>query len=255
MRARSLRPRLLGLLAISALVLGATTSTAGDKAPISSLPVLPAAHDRSEPPGTDTRVPGLALKVHAGAGRSYNELIASTFQGYCIVNQEFGLRLESSTTWTEKDTNELWRLTEKDGTATFERTRFSITSNGALWVKSKTSLALRELSRSSGVVVWGFREGSDVILLARGATGGREIRPPKPDEESPSFVSSECTFGAGRLSTTMAKSGTLAQMRGSLPSIGEGKAKITPQFVVDSSLAKLARDPEPVLAVRVRRID
>ncbi|MDF2693024.1 MAG: hypothetical protein K0S65_1407 [Labilithrix sp.] len=254
MRTRSTQLHFLGLFAITAMVFDATTSRAGDKAPVSSLPALPSVHDRTEPP-KGHGVPGLVMKEHAGVGRSYTELIASTAQGYCIVNQEFGLRLESSTTWTEKDANELWRLVEKDGKATFERTRFSASSSGGLWVKSKTSLELSEVSRANGVIVWGFRDGSDVILLARGATGGREVRPQKPEEEGPSFLSSDCTFGAARLSTTMAKTGTLAQMRGSLPPVGEGKAKITPQFVVDSSLAKLSRDPEPVLAVRVRRFD
>jgi hypothetical protein len=53
----------------------------------------------------------------------------------------------------------------------------------------------------------------------------------------------------------MTKTGAVVQLRGSLPPVGEGKLKITPHFAVDGSVAKLGRDPEPVLAVRVRLLD
>ena len=106
--------------------------------------------------------------------------------------------------------------------------------------------------------MWGFRDAStgDVVLLTPSATGGREVHPTKPDEEG-SFgsVSSDCTFGAVRLPVSAAKVGTLVRLHGSLPAIGEGKAEVTPRFVVDGSLAKLSRDPEPVLSVRVRVFD
>ena len=44
----------------------------------------------------------------------------------------------------------------------------------------------------------------------------------------------------------------VAQLTGSLPAHGTGKDKVTPQFMVDVSLSRVARDPEPKLAVRVR---
>jgi hypothetical protein len=233
------------------------TSNAGDKAPLSALPVLPAPHDRTEPP-KDYGVPGLVVKEHASAARSYTELAAATGQGYCIVGREFGLRLEATARPSERDqdAHELWRLVEKDGKATFERTRFEVASDlTSAWVKSKTSIELREVARANGVTVWGYRDGSDVVLLSRGADGGRETRPKKDTDDFFDFVSSGCTFGAVRLSLATAKAGSLAQLHGTLPPVGEGKSKVVPQFVVDSTLAKFSRDPEPVLSVRVRLID
>ncbi len=248
-------PVLASLVAAAALSASAPAA-AGEKAPISALPALPAPRDRTDPP-KDYGVTGLAVKEHTSAARSYLELTAATSRGYCIVDTEFGLRLESSTTALDNRV-ELWRLVEKDGRATFERTRFEVSTylNNA-WEKSKTTIELREVARSNGVAVWGFREPSgDVVLLARGASGGREVRPKKQEENGGfDFVSSDCTFGAVRIAASAAKAGSLAQLRGSLPPVGEGKAKVTPQFVVDGSLAKLSRDPEPVLAVRVRLLD
>ena len=52
------------------------------------------------------------------------------------------------------------------------------------------------------------------------------------------------------------QSGTIpSRLEGSLPPIGEGKARVKPRYVVDASLATLERDTEPVLAVRVRLLD
>jgi hypothetical protein len=221
--------------------------------------VLPAPHDRTEPP-KDYGVPGLLVKEHASTARSYTELAAATGRGYCIASREFGLSLETTAEFSERDPDryELWRLVEKDGKATFERTRFEVASYlTSAWVKSKTSIELREVARANGVTVWGYRDGSDVVLLSRGADGGRETRPKEDTQDTfdSDFVSSNCTFGAVRLSVATAKAGSLAQLHGTLPPVGEGKSKVVPQFVVDSTLAKFSRDPEPVLSVRVRLID
>jgi hypothetical protein len=67
--------------------------------------------------------------------------------------------------------------------------------------------------------------------------------------------SSDCPFGIARLDTRVAAAGTVAQLRGTLPSEGTGKAKVTPRFTADVSLSRLARDREPLLAVRVRRVE
>jgi hypothetical protein len=166
------------------------------------------------------------------------------------------MRLSSSSSGTE---NELWRLTEADGKATLERTRFEVASYlKSAWVKSRTSIELREVAKASGVTVWGYREPSgDVVLLARGGEGGRESARPKkvPEDQGIEFVSSDCSFGATRINAAAIRSGGAAQLRGSLPAVGEGKQKVIPRFVIDGSLAKLARDPEPVLSVRVRLLD
>ena len=249
---RRLRHALVSILALAA-PFASVPAAAGEKAPLSALPIVPAVRDRTDPP-KDYGVPGLAVKEHASAARSYLELVATTTRGYCIVDREYGFHLQSSTTSTGSREMELWHLVEADGKATFERTRVELAASvNNVWAKGKTSIELRAVARSNGVTVWGFREASgDVVLLARGADGGREALPRKPDEGGIDFVTSECAFGAVRLSSGVAKSGTLAQLRGVLPAVGEGKAKVVPHFVVDGSLAKLSRDPEPVLAVTVR---
>ena len=241
-----------------AALLASSPGSAGDKLAISTLPTLPAPRDRTEPP-KDYGVPGITVKERQWASRSHLELTAATSRGYCIVDaSDSALQLASSTTMFEGQM-ELWKLVEADGKATLERTRFTIASNlNDLWVQSKTSTDLRAVARSDGVTVWAFRDASrgDVVLLARGATGGREAHAKSAEDEGlPDFVSSGCTFGAARLPSSAAKAGALAHLNGTLPPVGEGKSKVTPRFVVDGSLAKLSRDPEPVLSVRVRRIE
>ncbi|MBX3215802.1 MAG: hypothetical protein KF850_27435 [Labilithrix sp.] len=250
------RRRLSWLVAAGVLtLLGAADARAGDRSPISDLPVLPAPRDRADPP-KDYGVPGLVVKEHTSAARRYLELRAVTSQGYCIAERGLGLRLHASTTVTDEP-GEVWRLVEKDGGATFERTRYEVADDlNSAWVKSKTTIALREVTKANGVTVWGYRDtNGDVVLLARGASSGREVRPPTNDFEGFDFITSDCAFGAARLSIGAAKKGVLAQLHGTLPAEGEGKSKVVPRFVVDGTLAKLARDPEPVLSVRVRRIE
>ena len=248
---RRLRHTLGSLLALTLFAVS-SPGAAADKAPLSTLPTLPAPRDRTEPPA-DRGVAGLTVKVHESNARSYLELVATTSRGYCIAETEMALRLGAST-YSVESTLDLWRLVEADGKATFERTRFGVDSPARdAWMKSKTTIELREVARSNGVTVWGFREASgDVVLLSRGATRGRETRTRKADDDGFDFVSSDCTYGAVRLSASAAKKGAFAQLHGALPPVGEGKAKVVPRFVVDGSLAKLSRDPEPVLAVRVR---
>lgn len=254
-RSRALR-RLAPLAAAATTLLGAVPANAGDRSPLSALPTLPAPRDRADPP-KDRGVPGLVVKEHTSAARRYLELKAITSQGYCLAEHEYGLSLQSSTTATDRP-GEVWRLVEKDGGATFERTRYVVADDlGSAWVKSRSTIALREVTKANGVTVWGYRDANgDVVLLARGVRSGREIRPPKDGEPAGvAFVPSDCAFGAARLSVGAAKSGVPAQLQGALPPEGEGKAKIVPRFVVDGTLAKVTRDPEPVLSVRVRRIE
>jgi len=240
-------------------LLVSSPGSAGEKSPISSLPTLPAPRDRTEPP-KDYGVPGLTVKEHQRTSRSYLELIAATSRGYCIVEAASpALQLESSTTMFDGQM-ELWRFVEAEGRATLERTRFAMANDpNGVWVQSKTSTELRAVVRSDGVTVWAFRDasrGGDVVLLARGAARGREIHMKRAEDDGgPDFITSECTFGAARLPSSAAKTGTLAQLQGTLPPDGEDKSKVTPRFVVDGSLAKLSRDPEPVLSVRIRRIE
>jgi hypothetical protein len=245
------------LVALPLLV--ATTSSSAsetERTALSTLPTLPTAKDRTEPP-EHRGVPGLTLKEQTIGTRSWLELHAATSQGYCLANRDSSFSLGDSSVWSENDKSELWRLTEKEGAGTLERTRFTVV--GSLkdaWVASKTSVPLRKVTSDKGVTVWGLRdESGDVVLLARGVKSGRE-RMPSDEENTLAFVSSfECSFGAARIGTKLAKVGAIAQLRGFLPPVGQGKEKVIPQFLVDGSFARLTRDPEPMLAVRVRLVE
>jgi hypothetical protein len=61
-----------------------------------------------------------------------------------------------------------------------------------------------------------------------------------------------CDFAIARLDPHAAPAGSIAQIFGTLPAEGKGKSRVVPHFLVDASLAKLSRDPEPILSVRVR---
>ena len=253
----------IALIAIAGGLLLTTTpsiAVAGDKTPLSSLRTAPTPRDRTEP--EKLGVPGLAVKETTGA-RPYLELTAAKAQGYCIVDREARSTLQASTLWAsheKADQLELWRLVEKDdaATATLERTRLMLVpSQHDAWALSKQSIELRPVGRSNGITVWGYRDpAGDAVLLARGVSSGRELVPESEQEARGfGFVSSDCAYGAVHLFAANAKSGSIVQARGSLPPIGEGKAKTIPQFIVNGSIVKLSRDPEPLLDVRIRMID
>jgi hypothetical protein len=256
LRTRSMLRPLFVFAGVAALLVS-TPSTAGDKAPLSSLPTIPMARERTEPESYG--VPGLAVKEVRSGSREILELTALARRGYCIVDRERSMGLSASTAlWGDEkpDQKELWHLVENDGKATLEQTRLMmVPSQKNAWALSTSSVELREVARSNGVTVWAYRDRTgDAVLLARGAFSGREVRA-KQEETGFTFVSSDCGFGAVRLDATSAKAGAIAQLRGSLPPVGTGKDKVVPQFVVNGSLAKLARDPEPLLAVRVQLTD
>jgi hypothetical protein len=242
-----------------ACVLVATSVSAGERAPASSLPTMPAPHDRSADPDKPLGVTGLkvTMTVRAGdAGRP--EVEAATSRGYCLASREYGLRLERSSTWDEHD-QELWRLGETDGKATLERTRFAVMlPEKDASVKSQVTIPLREVARANGVVVWAYREANgDVVVLTRGGDRGREPIEAKKNDGVDSFnaVSSECAFGATRIPSSSSRLGGVAQLHGRLKAVGEGKEKVVPQFVVDASLSHVKRDGEPFLAVRIRLLE
>ena len=252
--ARALTPALA-----AAALLASSPGVAGDKTPLSGLPTMPAPRDRTEAPQEyKNGVAGVTVKEHASAARIYLEVVAATSRGFCIIERDWSFRLGYSTAEVDKPV-EVWRLVEDDGKATLERTRLEVAVDAKnAWTRSKTSIELRPMTRSNDVTVWAFRDGpaGDVVLVARGVDRGRELRPLE-SEGAPSFVSSECGFGAVRLMPSAAKTGTLAQLRGTLPHApsGRGEPKVTPEFLVDASLAKLSRDPEPVLSVRFRMVE
>ncbi len=150
---------------------------------------------------------------------------------------------------------ELDRLVEKDGKVALERTRLHFDpSDATLNATSSARVELHEIARNpAGIVVWAFREGRDVVVLARNVERGVESRPAESDESQIPFVSAEgCPFAGARLDARKPESGSIAQLSGALPPRGEGKDKVPRMFLIDASLSRVARDPEPRLAVRVR---
>lgn len=255
----------MATMAAAAAVLVPSEARAGATSPVSALAVMPAA-PAAQPPGRVTEtpnppvaIPGVAVKSRDGyRDTKWHDLNAATSRGYCLVSREGGYRWMAS--WgTSSRSNaediELDRLVEKDGKVTLERTRLHFEPGDASLAATSTAcVELHEVARSpAGIVVWGFREGRDVIVLARNVDRGVESRPPESDESAIPFVSAEgCPFAGARLDARKPDEGSIAQLNGSLPARGTGKEKVIPQFSVDASLSRVARDPEARLAVRVR---
>jgi len=243
----------------------AVAAHAGARSPVSSLASLPA--PTLQKPGaapTPLRVsaPG-ATFMPPRNGRSSSGLVASTSHGFCF-RSDSGFhgwaQTWSITSWTEPQEVDLDHLVEKDGKAVLERTRLVVdpTSSTAV-AKSRATVELREVARNdAGVVVWAYRQGRDVVVLARRVDSGTEAPAPgaraaKDDEPDVPFISSEeCPYAGARIDASRPEAGAAAQLAGSLPPRGTGKDKVTPRFFVDASLSRVARDPEPMLAVRLR---
>lgn len=257
--------RALCILAAAALGLSALISPseaqAGTRASISSLAALPAPVPPRSPEAVAS-VAGVAVKSKEGYGSTrWHDVNASTGRGYCLSTTEGGYRWMSSWGTSAKGTAsdlDLDRLVEKDGKATLERTRLHFDpTDASLTTRGRSQVELHEIARTpAGVVVWAFRDGRDVVLLARNVERGIESRRPGAEDGVFPFVSSDgCPFAGARLDARKPESGTVVQLIGSLPAVGTGKEKVVPRFLVDASLSRVGRDPEPVLAVTVRMRD
>lgn len=252
---------LFATVVLAAALLASSEARAAATAPLSSLAALPAPAPPRTPEAT-AAVAGVVVKSKEGYGSTrWHDVNAATGRGYCLSVSEGGYRWMSSWGTSAKGTAsdlDLDRLTEKDGKATLERTRVHFEpSDGALTTRGRSQVELREVARTpAGVVVWAFREGRDVIVLARNIERGVEARRPGADEAMFPFVSSDgCPFAGARLDARKAEGGSVAQLTGALPPVGTGKEKVVPRFLVDASLSRVGRDPEPMLAVRVRMRD
>ncbi len=246
------RPRLVALLATASMASLAAPADAGDRLPVSALPTAPPFVEVKDP-ATVGAPAGVSVKEE-GTDYKYHVLEAATRAGYCVVSRTQSLRMQATTDWDFEDADEVWRFTEDSGPSV-ERTRFArVTEDRTLRVRSRQTIRPVEVARANGLTVWGFRESNgDVVLLARGAQSGREGEGPwKEPTELISFAHSDCTFGATRIAGQRAKTGAVAQLRGELPPVGEGESRVVPRFIVDATLAKLSRDPEPILSVRIR---
>jgi hypothetical protein len=252
----------VGLATILWAVLVPSEARAGTTSLLSVLAQMPAAPPPGrvmEAPNPLPAIPGVTVTSKDGhRDTKWHDLNAATGRGYCLVSTVGGFRWMSS--WgTSSRSNaedlELDRLVEKDGKASLERTRLHFEPGDAsLTATSSARVELHEVAKSpAGVVVWGFRDGRDVVVLARNVDRGVESRPPNTDEALIPFVSAEgCPFAGARLDARKPEAGSVAQLNGSLPAKGTGKDKVVPQFTVDASVSRVAREPEARLAVRVR---
>lgn len=250
------------LLAVGSLVAGLFVSahaSAGTSSPLSTIKTIPGLTPiRAVTPAAVT-VPGLTLKTRDGyAATKWHDLKAATGRGYCFSSIEGGFRFMDNygvSSKSEPDELDLDRLFEKDGKTLLERTRISIDGKTAtVTAVGRAVVELQEIGRGpEGIVVWAYRIGPDVIVLSKRVDRGVESQRMSDDGTTAPFVSVDgCPYAGARLDAKKPETGTFAQLIGELPAKGTGKDKTTPKFFIDASLSKVARDPEPMLAVRVR---
>ncbi len=250
--------KLVGASLLAAVVLVPSEARAGTRSPLSALAALPAPIALKAPEATTT-VAGVVVKSKEGyRSTQWHDVSAATGRGYCLASKEGGYRWMGTYGTSSRSPAEdldLDRLVEKDGKVTLERTRLRFDpSDASLTASGRSQVELREIARTAaGIVVWAYREGRDVVVLTRNVERGLESRHAELGGFEFPFVSAEgCPFAGARLDARKPEVGTFVQLTGELPSHGKGKEKVTPRFIVDASLSHVARDPEPMLAVRVR---
>lgn len=241
-------------------VLVAPSAGAATTAPLSSIAALPRPAALKLPEATTT-VPGLSIKEKEGYKHSkWYDVNAATGRGYCLAQFEGGSRWMSSTGASDKSDAQdldLDRLVEKDGKAILERTVVHFDPGyGTVVATGRSHVELHELARNpSGVVVWGYRDGSSVVVLARNVERGLDSRKLSEEGTFPFASSDGCPYAGARLDARKPDAGSFVQLTGALAPVGTGKDKVFPRFTVDASVSRVARDPEPLLAIRVRMHD
>jgi hypothetical protein len=242
-------PLPLLVLLVLAHVAQTAPASAGDRTPVSALPKLPATHERSAPPAAGESIAGVTITPNRTG--AYASIDARTKDGYCMVNRRFGLQLQETTGFEEEST-ELWRFRESESSLRVEMVGLgTIKEPRSLWARSRTSVEAVAIARHHGVTVWAFRDPSgDAYVVTRAAPEGQEALATDDPEGRFLFrnVFSGCSHGAVRISASLLKLGAVVQLRGDQEH-PEGK------FVVDVSAAKLSRDPEAMLSVRLRRTE
>jgi len=255
---RASRLVLVAPLLLAALFV-APRASAGTTAPLSSLAALPSPVALRVPESPQA-VPGVTVKTREPnhSSTTWYEVNAATGRGYCLSTREGALTWMPS--WGSSDRGsaeelDLVRVLEKDGKGTLERTRVRFDPpTGSLTAVGRSHVELREITRTAaGIVVWAYRDGRHVVVLARNIERGIESRNlSNADEGFSAFISADgCPYAGVRLDGRKPEAGTFAQLSGVLPAQGKGKDKVVPKFVINASLSRVARDPEPILAVRV----
>lgn len=256
---RSLRT----LVVASSLAVGlfaSSRASAGTSSPLSTIKTLPGLTPIRATTPAAVAVPGLTLKTRDGYGATkWHDLKASTGRGYCFSSTDGGFRFMDNygvSSKAEPEELDLDRLFEKDGKTLLERTRLAIDGKtSTVTAVGRAVVELQEIARGAeGVVVWAYRMGPDVIVLTKRVDRGMEgFQRASDDGTTVPFVSVDgCPYAGARLDAKKPEAGTFAQLMGELPAKGTGKDKTTQRFFVDASLSKVARDPEPMIAVRIR---
>ena len=242
--------RTRGTLLALALVASTADATAADKTPLAALKEAPSPASDGARGTSVASISGLTLEARPTGSRQEWIGKAATKQGYCLVGFENQLRMTEQSWAPGERGEELWRLVKKDDKATLERTAFTFDKTSReLAVVRRTSVELREVARAAeAVVVWGFRSGGEVFVVASSAYSGLEAIKTPDDNDILPTMSSDCAFGAVRLDLRKADAGVTGQLSGSLATEG----KEGPSFVVDASISRVGRDRDARLAVRVR---
>lgn len=248
---------------LAASVLGFVALTpaqarAGATTPLSSLASLPRAA-ALKIPESPTSVPGLALESKDSPNATrWLELRATTTRGYCIQSVDGGMAWSGSRGSSSRSSAQdfdLVRLVDGAEKVTLERTRVHFDPpSGTLTAMGRSAVELKELARTAaGIVVWAYRDGKDVVVMARNVERGVESpRSSRGSGDAP-FVSSDgCPFAGARLDARRPAAGSVAQIAGRLVARGKGKDKTVPRFIIDASLSHVSRDPEAMISVRVR---
>jgi hypothetical protein len=255
--ARVARLAALSSSVAGAAVLASPAAHAGVTAPLSSLSSMPTP-TLLKAPEAPTAIPGLVLQSKDGPRDTrWHDLTAATARGYCIQSSEGGLTWSSTRGSSSRGTAEdfdLVHFVEKDEKVTLERTRVHFDPpSGSLTAMSRSAVELKEVARTAaGIVVWAYRDRKDVVVMARHVERGMESRRVSSDVNQPFMSSDGCPYGGARLDARRPELGAAAQLAGNLPAHGKGKERVVPRFIVDASVSRVSRDPEPMLAVRVR---
>ena len=248
----------LGASVIALTLLGSSAAQAGSTSPVSSLATLPPPVAIKSSPYVEP-IPGLTLtSEHDYNMKTWHDLTAATGRGYCLARREMGYRWMGTYGTSSRSATEdldLDRLIEKDGKVTLERTRVHLDPpSGTVTATGRSQVELQEIARTAaGVVVWAYRDERVIVVLAKRVERGVESRQLASEHGSAPLVSIEsCPFGGTRLDARRSEAGTFAQLSGNLAAQRTGKDRVTPKFIIDASLSRVARDPEPLIAVRVR---
>jgi hypothetical protein len=217
--------------------------------PVSSIPTLP----KPTAPKGNTAVAGLKITTTEQKHGNWTTVAADTRHGYCVVTSSEMMYIGAETGGSrDKEDVDVYRLSDKDGTVSLEHSRVNVDfDSGAAKLVGRSSIELVEVARSSGVAAWAYRDGLDIVLVARNAdTGGESphLADSKDGPITPFINVQDCPWALARIDAKRAKQGVVAELGGQV-------AKTKSRFVVNASLSRVSRDPEPVLAVRVRVLE